>query len=306
MQLLQGFLKFELYNEKGMKMRKVYLPVLTALILTSCGGNRYDFVDVASSERTVKALSEGFREVPDSLPGGRSAWLLSQGIQVADVLLYAGDVPEEDVVVPEIPYGYDASFISSDELLNSLCARGTRLYTDNGRNARVLMLLDETLSLEVLNKIASLADSGAIIGGVKPTACVNREDSLVFRRTVERVWTGGNVMSGKTILSLLKAANVLKDEKTRTDGLVFSHRHLPDAEIYSISNPTDRSGRIRVKFRVRGRRPMLWNPDTGDITPVSYNIKKKGTRVKFQIVPQDEVFIVFGSYADHKKMKIKK
>ena len=287
-------------------MKKVYLLALSILLLCSCGGNRYDFVDVAASQMAVEALAEGFREVPDSFPGGRSAWLLSQGVQVADVLLYAGGIPEEEAVLPEVPYGYDAAFISEEELLEGLDARGTRLYTRSGKNARVLMLLDERMSLEVLNKIAALADSGAIIGGVKPKYCIEKEDSLVFRRTVERVWTAGNVMSGKTLKSLLKAADVLKDEKTRTDRLVFSHRHLPDADIYMVSNPTDRSERIRVKFRVCGRQPMLWNPDTGVISPVSYNIRKKGTRVRFQIVPQDEVFVVFGPYADHKKMKIKK
>ena len=50
---------------------------------------------------------------------------------------------------------------------------------------------------------------------------------------------------------------------------------------------------------------MLWNPDTGEIEPLSYNIKKKGTRVRFNIVPNDDIIIVFGPYADKKKMKIK-
>jgi len=289
-----------------MDMKKVYLLALAVLLAASCGGNRYDFVDVASSQRTADALAEGFRQVPDSLPGGRSAWLLCQGVQVADVLFYKGQGSDSLLTLPEVPYGYDAAMLSREELLEELDARGTHLFTRSGRNARVLMILGDTMSLDEVNKIADLADSGAIIGGVKPQNCVDPKDSLAFRRTVERVWTAGNVMSGKTLKSLLKAANVLKDEKTKTKGLVFTHRHLPDAEIYRVENPTDRSERIRVKFRVRGRQPMLWNPDTGEITPLAYNIKKKGTRVKFQIVPQDEVFIVFGPYADHKKMKIKK
>ena len=62
---------------------------------------------------------------------------------------------------------------------------------------------------------------------------------------------------------------------------------------------------MKVRFRVRGRQPFQWNPDTGVITPVSYKLKKRSTKVKFDTVPGDDTFIVFASFAEKKKLKIK-
>lgn len=285
-------------------MKKVASILIIAIGVVSCHSNRYAYVDVASSERTSEELAEGFRNVPDSVKDGRTVFLMSQGIQVADILFYKGR--NENPILPAIPYGYDYEFITQDQLLSELEVGYGRLFSKSGINARVLVLLDKTVTVEEMAKISKLAQDGAMIGGVRPSKCLNSTDSLVFKRNVEKVWQNGNVMSEKTLKSILRAARVPQDEKTRTDSLIFSHRHLPDAEIYRVCNPTSRNERIRVKFRVTGRRPMLWNPDTGDIEPLSYNIKKKGTRVRFNIVPNDDIFIIFGPYASKKKMKISK
>ena len=284
-------------------MKKVAIISIFAACMISCNSNRYAYVDVASSERTAEELENGFRNVPDSIKDGRTIFLMSQGIPVADILFYKGRL--NNPTLPAVPYGYDYEYITEDQLINDLEVGYGRLYTKSGINARVLVILDKDVTVSEMTKIARLAQNGALIGGVRPTRCLDSADSLVFKRNVEKVWQNGNVMSGKTLESILRAARVPQDEKTSTDSLIFSHRHLPDAEIYRICNPTSRNERIRVKFRVTGRRPMLWNPDTGEIEPLSYNIKKKGTRVRFNIVPNDDIIIVFGPYADKKKMKIK-
>lgn len=285
-------------------MKKVVFISIFAVCLLSCNSNRYAYVDVASSERTAQELADGFRSVPDSVSDGRAIFLMSQGIPVADILFYKGRL--ENPSLPDIPYGYDYAYITESQLLDELEVGYGRLYTKSGINARVLVILDKCVTVAEISKISKLAQDGAMIGGVRPTRCLDSADSLVFMRNVDKVWQNGNVMSEKTLKSILRAARVPQDEKTKTDSLIFSHRHLPDAEIYRICNPTSRNERIRVKFRVTGRRPMLWNPDTGAIEPLSYNIKKKGTRVRFNIVPNDDIFIVFGPYADKKKLKISK
>jgi len=169
----------------------------------------------------------------------------------------------------------------------------------------MLYLQDPRMSLATLNKIAGLAAEGAFIGGVKPTDCLDAADATVFQRTVEKVWLSGNVMSGKTVKSILKAAGVRPDVKTRVDSLVFQHRHLPDLEIYRICNMGAHSGPVKVRFRVPGRQPFQWNPDTGEITPVSYKLKKRSTKVTFNTVPGDDTFIVFASFAAKPKLKVK-
>ena len=284
-------------------MKRTVLLLLALAAAVSCGKkHRFDYIDVAASERTRSALEAGFNAVPDSITGGRTAYLLSQGIPMGDVLVYAGE--GETVPLPEMPEGYAFQRISTAELLDSLHIKGGRLYTDGGRNGRLLYLSGSRFSLPVLLKIASLAENGALIGGTKPRDPLEEADRAVFQRTVERVWMSGNVMSGKTLKSLLSAAGVRPDVESNVDSLYFEHRHLPDADIYYLKNRGNFSGRARLTFQVRGREPLVWNPDSGQIVPVSYKLKKRATRVWMNIVPGDETFVVFASFAEQRKRKV--
>ena len=289
-----------------MRMKRYITGLMLLLAVVGCGKrHRFDYIDIAASELTLAGLREGFEAVPDSVAGGRTEYLLGQGLPVADVLVFAGEVGDTLFPVPEIPYGYACQYITAEELLEGLHIKNGRLYTDCGLNARMLYLQDDRMSLPVLNKISQLADGGAFIGGVRPSRHLDQEDAVVFQRTVDKVWLSGNVMSGKTIRSILKAARVRPDLKTKTDSLTFAHRRLPNADIYRICNAGSHTGKTKIVFRVMGRQPLVWNPDTGEIGPVSYKLKKRSTKVILNIVPDDETFIVFCSFADKRKMKVK-
>ena len=285
--------------------KKLLIGILMLLAAAGCGRNRFDYIDIAASEKARAALEEGFRAVPDSVADGRVAFLLSQGVPVADVLVYAGETGDVLFKDPAVPFGYACVTIGTDVLMDSLHVRAGRLYTAGGLNARMLYLQDGRMSLPVLNKVAEFAGQEAFIGGVKPSQCLDKADETVFQRTVEKVWLSGNVMSGRTVKSILKAAGVKPDVRTKVDSLFFQHRHLPDIEIYRICNLGTHAGEVRIRFRVRGRQPFQWNPDTGAITPVSYKIKKRWTRVTINTVPCDDTFIIFASFAERKKLKVK-
>lgn len=286
-------------------MKKLLFGVLALLVTAGCGRNRFDYIDIASSEKALAALEAGFKAVPDSVAGGRVQFLLAQGVPVADVFVYEGETGDVLFKDPAIPFGYACETIGTDVLMDSLHVKAGRLYTDGGLNARMLYLQDARMSLPVLNKVAEFAANGAFIGGVKPTTCLEKDDESVFQRTVEKVWLSGNVMSGRTVKSILKAAGVKPDVKTKTDSLFFQHRRLPELDIYRICNLGTTTGKVKLRFRVQGRQPLQWNPDTGEISPVSYKLKKRSTKVTIQTVPGDDTFIVFGSFAERKKLKVK-
>ena len=288
-----------------MMMKRLLIGTLLLLVAAACGRNRFDYIDIAASEKALAALEEGFAAVPDSLDNGRTAFLLGQGVPVADVLVFRGEVGDSLYRNPVVPFGFSCETILTDVLLDSLHVKAGRLYTDSGLNARMLYLQDGRMSLKVLNKIADLAAGGAFIGGVKPSKCLDAGAEAVVQRTVEKVWLSGNVMSGKTVKSILKAAGVKPDVKTKVDSLDFQHRHLPDVEIYRICNLGTHAGTAKVRFRVSGRQPLQWNPDTGEISPVSYRLKKRSTKVTFNTVPGDDTFLVFASFPERKKLKIK-
>lgn len=281
-------------------MKRILVIGFIFLAAVSCSRNRYDFVDIAASERTFEMLREGFQGV--STAEGRWMFLRSMGVPVADVLV-VGETPGQPL--PDVPSGYNAAPISRSTLLESLHVKHNRLYTDEGLNGRVLFLQEGGMSLEMLTALASLADEGAFIGGAKPSSCLDPKDEEAFRHIADKVWMNGNVQSGRTLRSILRAAGVKPDVKSRSDSLAFHHRHLPHAEIYGIRNfGTDR-GPVKLRFRVVGRQPYLWNPDTGEISPVRYAIRKRSTKVWLPMVPSDETFVVFCTYADRKKLKIK-
>ena len=286
-------------------MKKLLFGALTLFMLAGCGRNRFDYIDIAASEKALAALEAGFEAVPDSVADGRVRFLLEQGVPVADVLVYPGETGDILFKDPAVPFGYACEVVGTDVLTDSLHVKAGRLYTDGGLNARMLYLQDGRMSLEVLNKVAELASREAFIGGVKLSTCLEKEDEAVFQRTVEKVWLSGNAMSGRTVKSILKAAGVKPDVKTKADSLYFQHRRLPDIDIYRICNLGTKAGEVKLRFRVRGRQPFQWNPDTGAITPVSYSLKKRSTKVTLRTVPGDDTFIVFGSFAEKKKLKVK-
>ena len=288
-----------------MKMERFLFCALVVAVVAGCGRDRFDYIDIAASEKALAALEEGFRAVPDSVAGGRAAYLLAQGVPVADVIVYPGETGDMLFKDPAVPFGYACESIGTDVLMDSLHVRAGRLYTDGGLNARMLYLQDGRMSLPVLNKVAELAAEEAFIGGVKPSVCLDKADETAFQRTVDKVWLSGNAMSGRTIKSILKAAGVKPDVKTKADSLYFQHRRLGDIDIYRICNLGKDAGKVKFRFRVRGRQPLQWNPDTGEITPVSYRLKKRSTKVTLQTVPGDDTFLVFGSFADRKKLKVK-
>ena len=286
-------------------MKKLLYGVLVLLVAAGCVRNRFDYIDIAASEKALAALEAGFAAVPDSVPGGRVRYMLEQGVPVADVLVYAGETGDVLFKDPAMPFGYACETVGTDVLMDSLHVKAGRLYTDGGLNGRMLYLLDGRMSLPVLNKVADIAARGAFIGGVKPSTCLDKEDEPVFQRTVEKVWLTGNAMSGRTVKSILKAAGVKPDVKTKADSLFFQHRRLPELDIYRICNLGESSGKVKLRFRVQGRQPFQWNPDTGEIRPVSYKLKKRSTKVTIQTVPGDDTFLVFGSFAERKKLKVK-
>ncbi len=286
-------------------MKKLLIGVLVLVVAAGCARNRFDYIDIAASEKALAALEAGFAAVPDSVADGRVRFLLEQGAPVADVLVYAGETGDVLFKDPAVPFGYACESVGTDVLMDSLHVKAGRLYTDNGLNARMLYLQDGRMSLPVLNRVAELAAREAFIGGVKPSVCLEKEDEAVFQRTVEKVWLSGNVMSGKTVKSILKAAGVKPDVRTKADSLYFQHRRLTDIDIYRICNLGTHAGPVKLRFRVQGRQPFQWNPDTGEITPVSYQLKKRSTRVTVNTVPGDDTFLVFGSFADRKKLKVK-
>ena len=236
----------------------------------------------------------------------RSSYLLQQGKFVADIVYYYGE--DNNITslfggsLPNIPEGYNYDFINADALINLLSVKNGKLVTPSGMSYRVLVLDSNAMkmSLPVLRKIEKLVKDGATVAGIKPVSAASLSDNQnEFNKLVNEIWSSSNarVSSDKPLNEVLNAMNVIADftyNKPQPDTkLLFVHRTLADREIYWINNRTSRRETVNANFRVTGKLPVLWHPETAKTETVSYNIANGITTVALTLQPNDAVFVVF-------------
>ena len=78
----------------------------------------------------------------------------------------------------------------------------------------------------------------------------------------------------------------------------YIHRTIGDRDVYFVANAEDHAETFLCSFRVRGKRPELWWPDTGRIEPIAiYDKRSNGTRIPIRLKPYGSVFVIFRSDA---------
>ncbi|MBR5715076.1 MAG: hypothetical protein IKX59_00680 [Bacteroidales bacterium] len=231
----------------------------------------------------------------------RSCYMLQQGINVADVLVYYGEnsniTKEFGGGAPEVPYGYNFDYCNADALCNLIsCKGGVLTSSASGTQYRVLWLDRnvEYMSLPVLRKLAELAKAGAVIGGQKPQHPYGLNESHEeFDKLVGEIWSSKHVTSDVALADVLKAEGIAADIELPEEGMKYLHRSMPYAEIYWVNRPTKDAATLDVTFRQTGLKPQLWHPETGVIEEVSYKMNGKNTQVTLNLVKDDAVFVVF-------------
>lgn len=228
----------------------------------------------------------------------RCQYLLQAGQFVADVLFYCGEGAPNTYRQGELGKGYDCDGINADALLNQLSIKDGRLVTSSGVTYRILVLPpDKTMTLPVLRKIKELVDAGGIVIGPAP----ERSPSLVgypqcddeVRKTADALWSRiDNVSADAKLVKLgIKPDFDYANEKAK---LVYIHRKTESADIYFVSLQKATPDASDCTFRVSGKVPELWNPETGEIriAPV-YSEQDGCTTVPLQFEPKGSVFVVF-------------
>ncbi|MBD0294843.1 MAG: hypothetical protein ICV84_06535 [Flavisolibacter sp.] len=243
----------------------------------------------------------------------RSSYLLQQGKFVADIVYYYGE--DHNITglfgakLPDVPEGYNYDFINAHALINLLSVKDGRLITPSGMSYRVLHLDSNAkqMSLPVLRKIAQLVRAGANISGVKPEMTPSlKDDQQEFQRLIAEVWSTqrsskaaitGKVYTGKTIQEVLNDLKIQPDfsytKPHDTTKLMFVHRKLANGDIYWVNNRTNDNQNLKATFRISGKAPQIWHPETGKAEPVSYSIANSMTTVDLALTPNDAVFVVF-------------
>ena len=256
----------------------------------------------------------------------RCCYLLQQGLFVADVCYYYGDqgfnfVPPKHVD-PSLGYGYDYDVTNAEVILTRMDVKNGRVVLPDGMSYEVLVLPDrEDIDWAVLEKIERLVKAGATVVGRKPTRSNGLKDYPLrdtrVRNLANKLWGPcdgekckqhsygkGKIIWGRTLRETLQSRGIGADfsftsRNGKESTLDYIHRRTKGEDIYFITNKNQRWEEVDCIFRVFGKTPELWLPDTGDVrTNGVYEFVKDGTRVPLLLGPSGSVFVVFREKAD--------
>jgi hypothetical protein len=243
----------------------------------------------------------------------RCSFLLQQGHFGADVLYFYGEDSNLTAIFanksPDVPAGYGFDYVNADALIREFSVVNGRLNTRSGMSYRVLALdaYSSHMSLPVLKVIHKLVEDGAIVAGPKPTDDPSLADNQQeFNRLNNELFGDGSgvhpvgkgkVYAGQSLPETVEALNIPRDfeyTKPSTDTrLEFVHRKLSSGDVYFVDNRSAHAESVDATFRVAGKAPELWHPDSGKIEPVSFTTEGERTRVPLKLEPWGTVFVVF-------------
>ena len=111
----------------------------------------------------------------------------------------------------------------------------------------------------------------------------------------------GHVVWGKTLAEVFKEQNLVPDfdcaNASGDTGLVYTHRVDGKADIYFVSNQRHEFNAQECTFRVAGKIPELWHPDTGVTSSSAPVWSEHDGRMTVQLdfEPAGSIFVVFRS-----------
>ena len=251
----------------------------------------------------------------------RSSEMMRQGHPVADLLYDLGDDAPLKIATwrmrPVPPTGYDYD-VCGDEVITDLASvKDGCVELPSGANYRLLVLANgNKMTRSAASKVRALVKAGAVVlGEIKPDGSPSLSDGpsgdAEVRAIADELWgkgplaapgshrTGaGQMLWGVTPAQALATVDTPPDfNLTANDAglkLIFAHRHADDSDIYFVANHSPIPGKIMAAFRIKGRAPERWDPDTGAITAIdNWHATDDRTEVPVALERYASTFVVF-------------
>ena len=238
----------------------------------------------------------------------RCQYLLQQGLFVADVCYLQAEGAPRRFAPPAgastqafYRSGYNFDGCTPEVVLTRMKVQDGLIVLPDGMSYRVLVLPEaETMTPTLLRKIRDLVRDGATVigaGKMPPRKAPGLSDFPHCDQEVAELardlWEGGKLLTGKTAAQVLSARGVPPDFAASRP-LRYIHRRLAKADVYFVANGGGQSFEVACTFRAGEKRPELWHPETGSITPLTVFDQAEGcTRIPLRFGPTEAVFVVF-------------
>ena len=262
----------------------------------------------------------------------RCQFMLQRGVTVADVCFLAAEGaphvfrPPASATVGNLPdhLGYNFDGCAPETLLERAEVKDGNLIFPGGSTYRILVLPErQTMTPQLLRKIKSLVRDGLTVFGPPPVKSPSLENfpqcDAEVKTLAREIWgdcdgktvTEHHVGKGRVVwrasevlpmeqygdyslvTGLLAEQNVPPDFEANVP-LRFTHRCEAGTDIYFVANPKAATVNANMAFRVTGRTPELWWPDSGR-TEQAALFDESGGRLRMPVTlgPNASVFVVF-------------
>ena len=257
----------------------------------------------------------------------RCQFLLQQGRAVADAAYFTGESAPVEMRVgdPALPAGYDYDAVNADVLRHATVKHG-RLTLAGGASYAALILppTDANLTPPTLQRLRQLVRAGATVVGPRPQNAPGLtgypQCDAGVKQLADELWGPcdgtrvrenpdgrGRVVWGQSLADVFAAQNLKPDfewaNATNRTRLAYAHRVADHTDIYFVSNQRRLFDTADCTFRVGGKIPELWHPDTGVIeTAPVWTVAEGRTTVPLNFEPAGSVFVLFrraANNADH-------
>ena len=239
----------------------------------------------------------------------RCQYMLQQGHAVADVFYYYGEDPlrRRYFGLSDVPKGSETEVLSTEALF-ACKAEGGFLVAPSGERAKFLVLPSwlSAVSMKVLRRLDEIAAAGVIVIGnrpLRPYGLSDPKSDAGFAGLVERIWSRANVCDRRYFEG--NPGKVHSD--FRVDfrpqpgppggGILHTHRMTADGtDIYFLARSREDASRVECGFRVRGKKPELWNAERNEkCLPREWREEGDYTFVTVPFDPRGSMFVVFPS-----------
>ena len=258
----------------------------------------------------------------------RCQFLLQQGRAIADAAYFTGESAPVEMRTgnPVLPAGYDYDAVDADVLMHGATVENGRIILASGANYAVLILPPDDINMtpQMLACICKLVRAGATVIGPRPQHSPGLADypkcDAQVKKLAAELWGKcdgnhvlenscgkGRIVWNKALADVFAAQNLKPDfdfqGASDATHLAYAHRVAGEADIYFVSNQRWQFDSAGCTFRVIGKVPELWHPDSGVIEPAPVWSAQAGrTTVRLNFEPAGSVFVIFrhaiGS-ADH-------